>query len=120
MAALEAGRDVLFDIDWQGARQITDKAPDDVVRVFILPPSIDALEQRLNSRGQDTPAVIARRLLAAGAEIAHAPEFDYVIVNENVEAALAQLASIVAATRLRYAPQAARHRALFAQLGLTV
>lgn len=112
-----AGYDVLLEIDWQGARQVK-AAFTHAVSIFILPPSIDALEARLKHRGQDAPAVIARRLLAAGAEIAHAPEFDYVIVNEDFELALAQLAAVVAAARLRYPAQAARHRELFAQLGL--
>ncbi|MFN7572037.1 MAG: guanylate kinase, partial [Betaproteobacteria bacterium] len=106
-----------LEIDWQGARQIKAVFAR-AIGIFILPPSIDALEARLKHRGQDVPAVIARRLLAAGAEIAHAPEFDYVIVNEDFELALAQLAAVVAAARLRYPAQAARHRELFAQLGL--
>ncbi|MFN7777951.1 MAG: guanylate kinase [Betaproteobacteria bacterium] len=114
---LAAGRDLLLEIDWQGARQIKAVFAR-AIGIFILPPSIDALEARLKHRGQDVPAVIARRLLAAGAEIAHAPEFDYVIVNEDFELALAQLAAVVAAARLRYPAQAARHRELFAQLGL--
>ncbi|MCE2969556.1 MAG: guanylate kinase [Burkholderiales bacterium] len=114
---LAAGRDLLLEIDWQGARQIKAVFAQ-AIGIFILPPSIDALEARLKHRGQDAPAVIASRLLAAGAEIAHAPEFDYVIVNEDFELALAQLAAVVAAARLRYPAQAARHRELFAQLGL--
>jgi len=114
---LAAGRDVLLEIDWQGARQVRASFPR-AVGIFILPPSIESLEARLHKRGQDSPQVIARRLLAAGAEISHAPEFDYVIINETFELALDQLAAIVTATRLRYANQAARHRALFAQLGL--
>jgi guanylate kinase len=114
---LAAGRDLLLEIDWQGARQIKAVVAQ-AIGIFILPPSIDALEARLKHRGQDAPAVIARRLLAAGAEIAHAPEFDYVIVNEDFELALAQLAAVVAAARLRYPAQATRHRELFAQLGL--
>jgi guanylate kinase len=114
---LRAGRDVLLEIDWQGARQVK-AAFAYSIGIFILPPSIDALEARLHGRGQDAPAVIARRLMAAGAEIAHAPEFDYVIVNEDFDLALAQLAAVVGATRLRYATQVARHRELFTQLGL--
>jgi guanylate kinase len=113
------GRDVLLEIDWQGARQIK-AAFAHAIGIFILPPSIDALEQRLHKRGQDSPQVIARRLLAAGAEIAHAPEFDYVIINENFDHALADLTAIVTAARLRYASQAARHHALFAQLGIPI
>jgi len=114
---LDTGRDVLLEIDWQGARQVKGAFPH-AVGVFILPPSIETLEARLHKRGQDSAQVIARRLLAAGAEIAHAPEFDFVIINEHFDHALDQLRAIVTATRLRYASQAARHHALFAQLGL--
>lgn len=116
-ARLREGRDVLLEIDWQGARQVKAAFPQ-AIGIFVLPPSIDALEARLHKRGQDTPAVIARRLLAAGSEIAHAPEFDYVIINEDFERALDELTAIVTVARLRYPNQAARHRALFAQLGL--
>jgi guanylate kinase len=114
---LRSGTDVLLEIDWQGARQVKARFSH-AVGVFILPPSIDALEARLHKRGQDSAAVITRRLLSAGSEIAHAPEFDYVIINEDFEMALAQLGAVVTATRLRYASQAARHHALFAQLGI--
>jgi guanylate kinase len=115
---LGGGRDVLLEIDWQGARQVRSVLRY-AVGIFILPPSIEALEARLHKRGQDSPQVIARRLLAAGAEISHASEFDYVIINENFDHALGELGAIVTATRLRYASQLARHRELFAQLGLT-
>ncbi len=114
---VRASIDVLLEIDWQGARQVKSQFPH-AVGIFILPPSFDALEARLLKRGQDTQPVIARRMLAAGSEMAHAPEFDYVIVNEEFETALGQLAAIVTATRLRYGSQAARHHALFAQLGI--
>ncbi len=116
---VRAGADVLLEIDWQGARQVKAVFAH-AVGIFILPPSIDALEKRLHQRGQDPAPVIARRLLAAGSEIAHAPEFDYVIINENFDRALAQMTAIVAATRLRYATQAARHHDLFTQLGIPV
>jgi guanylate kinase len=115
---LRAGRDVLLEIDWQGARQVKGAFPH-AVGIFILPPSIDALEARLHKRGQDSAQVITRRLLAAGSEIAHAPEFEFVVINEKFEDALEQLCAIVTATRLRYAIQAARHRPLFAQFGLS-
>ena len=114
---IHSGTDVLLEIDWQGARQVK-LSFGHAVGIFILPPSIDALEARLHKRGQDTPQVIARRLLAAGSEIAHAPEFDFVIINEDFDTALAQLSAIVTATRLRYGSQAARHHRLFAQLGI--
>lgn len=112
-----AGIDVLLEIDWQGARQVKAQFAR-AVGIFIMPPSIDALELRLKKRGQDPPAVITRRLLSAGSEIAHAPEFDYVIVNEEFEVALSQLGAIVTATRLRFAAQAIRHHALFTQFGI--
>ena len=114
---LRGGTDVLLEIDWQGARQVKLAFPG-AVGVFILPPSIDALEARLHKRGQDTAQVIARRLLAAGSEIAHAPEFDYVIVNEDFATALGQMRAIVTASRLRFASQAQRNHALFASLGI--
>ena len=88
------------------------------IGVFILPPSIEALADRLRKRGQDSEAVITRRLLAAGSEIAHAPEADYVIINEDFDLALQQLTAIVTATRLRYGSQAARHHDLFGALGI--
>ncbi|HSQ10139.1 MAG TPA: guanylate kinase, partial [Burkholderiaceae bacterium] len=116
---LRAGTDVLLEIDWQGARQVKSHFGH-AVGIFILPPSIDALEARLHKRGQDSPQVITRRLLAAGSEIAHASEFDYVIINEDFPIALAQLSAIVTATRQRYARQAARHHELFAQLGIAL
>ena len=114
---MREGHDVLLEIDWQGARQVKAAFPH-AVGIFILPPSIDALAERLHKRGQDAKQVIDRRLLAAGSEIAHAPEFDYVLINEDFHLALAQLTSIVTTTRLRYASQAARHHALFVQLGI--
>jgi len=114
---MREGRDVLLEIDWQGSRQVKLAFPH-AIGIFILPPSIDALAERLHKRGQDPKQVIDRRLLAAGSEIAHAPEFDYVIINEDFHLALAQLTAIVTATRLRYATQAARHHALFVQLGI--
>jgi len=114
---MAADGDVLLEIDWQGARQVKAGFAS-AVGIFVLPPSIEALAERLRKRGQDSEAVIARRLLAAGSEIAHAPEADYVIINENFDVALRQLIAIVTATRLRYASQAARHHDLFAALGI--
>jgi guanylate kinase len=114
---VSAGTDVLLEIDWQGARQVKAEFAH-AVGIFILPPSIDVLEARMHKRGQDADAVISRRLLAAGSEIAHAPEFDFVIINEDLDLALSQMIAIVTATRLRFATQAARHHDLFAQLGI--
>ena len=99
--AVKTGRDVLFDIDWQGARQLKKRLPRDVVRVFILPPDGKALERRLKTRNQDTEAVMAHRMAAAAAEIEHWDEYDYVIVNTDVEASLASLIGILAAERLK-------------------
>lgn len=114
---MRAGTDVLLEIDWQGARQVKPQFAH-AVGIFILPPSIAALEARLKKRGQDAPVVIERRLRAAHSEIAHAPEFDYVVINEHFDLALAQLVAIVTASRLRYETQAVRHHALFTQLGI--
>jgi guanylate kinase len=114
---LAQGRDVLLEIDWQGARQVKLHFPHSV-GIFILPPSLEALQQRLLQRGQDRAEVIARRLEAARGEMAHAGEFDFVIVNDHFETAQAELAAVVAATRLRYPAQAARHLDLFALLGI--
>ena len=99
--AIARGRDVLFDIDWQGAQQLSEKMKHDVVRVFILPPSAAALEKRLRTRAQDSAEVVRRRMEAASAEISHWPEYDYVIVNANIEASMAGLEAILAAERLK-------------------
>lgn len=99
--ALGKGRDMLFDIDWQGTQQLSQAMEDDVVRVFILPPSADALQDRLINRAQDSAAVVAKRMAKASAEISHWPEYDYVVINENVERAHAQIVSILTAERLR-------------------
>jgi guanylate kinase len=100
-SAVSAGHDVLFDIDWQGAANIAAAAPDEVVRVFILPPSMADLGRRLHARAQDAEDVIQRRLQRAYGEIAHWGEYDYVIVNEDFDAAYAELAHIYRAERLR-------------------
>lgn len=99
--ALAAGRDVLFDIDWQGAQQLSEKVAQDLVRVFILPPSGEVLEQRLRARAQDEPNTVARRMADAAAEISHWAEYDYVIVNADLQASVAGLRAILAAERLR-------------------
>ena len=114
---VQAGHDMLLEIDWQGAQQVK-KRFRNAVEIFILPPSLDALEERLKKRGQDSPNVIVRRLLAAGSEMAHAPEAQYVLINENFERALAELRCLVAATRLRFGSQYARHTQLFVELGI--
>ncbi|HEY2623473.1 MAG TPA: guanylate kinase [Dyella sp.] len=112
---LGQGRDVLLEIDWQGARQIRQSKPD-CVSVFILPPSRVELERRLRGRGSDSADVIARRLHNSREEIAHAHEFDYVIVNDRFEDALADLQAIVHAIRLRTSLQWQRYEGLIAEL----
>ena len=110
-----AGNDVLLEIDWQGAAQIRKLQPD-AVAIFILPPSIEALEKRLRGRGLDTPDVIARRVAAAQGEISHVGEFDYVIINEEFNRAAQELISIIRAERLRLPRQLARHSDLINKL----
>ncbi|MBK8771263.1 MAG: guanylate kinase [Rhizobiales bacterium] len=107
--ALRAGRDVLFDIDWQGTQQLAENMKDDLVRLFILPPTADTLRERLIKRAQDSSTVIAKRMAEASHEISHWPEYDYIIVNDEVEESHRMVVAILTAERLR------RHR----QLGLS-
>jgi guanylate kinase len=100
-AAIAAGKDVLFDIDWQGAQQLSEKLKGDVVLVFVLPPSGNVLEDRLKSRAQDSVEIVARRMAAASAEISHWAEYDYVIVNTEIEKSAAAVQSILVAERLK-------------------
>ncbi len=99
--SLALGRDVLFDIDWQGTQQLEQKAKDDLVRVFILPPSRQELERRLSARAEDSPEVVAKRMAKANDEISHWPEYDYIILNDDMRLAQAQLKSILSAERLK-------------------
>jgi guanylate kinase len=99
--ALAAGRDVLFDVDWQGARKLRESAEDDVVTVFILPPSATALEERLRTRAEDAEDVVKRRMRGASNEIQHWDEYDYVVVNTDIEQSVAAVRAILAAERLR-------------------
>ncbi len=101
--ALASGRDVLFDIDWQGAAQLREKMAGDVVSVFILPPSMDELRSRLTRRAEDAPEVIEKRLVNARREIAEWSNFDYVVVNDDLDAAFADLTAILRAERSRRA-----------------
>ena len=101
MEALEAGKDVLFDIDWQGTQQLKQQARDDVVSIFVLPPARGELERRLRSRALDDEQVVANRMAKANDEISHWPEYDYVIVNDDVDRALARIKEIVGAERSR-------------------
>lgn len=105
-AALSKGRDMLFDIDWQGTRQLTQKAPNDVVSIFILPPSGEELEERLRKRGQDSESVIAQRMAKAMGEIEHYYEYDYVIINVDFEESVRRIRAILHAERTK------RHRLL--------
>lgn len=100
-AALSAGRDMLFDLDWQGTQQMREKARDDLVSVFVLPPSIPELERRLRARAQDPDDVIRARMAKAGDEMSHWAEYDYVVINENIEESLIQVRAILAAERLK-------------------
>ena len=109
MAALAEGRDMLFDIDWQGTQQLADASREDLVSVFILPPSTRDLEQRLLTRAQDSADVVAARMSEAADEISHYREYDYILVNRDIDLAVAQVKAILQAERLR------RDR----QLGLT-
>ncbi len=100
-AALAKGEDVLFDIDWQGTQQLREKAGKDVVSVFILPPSAADLEKRLHTRAQDSDEVIRTRMSRAAHEMSHWAEYDYVVINHDVEAAFAEVAAILRAERLK-------------------
>jgi guanylate kinase len=100
-AALAAGRDVLFDIDWQGTQELAGKIKPDLVTVFVLPPAIDALRQRLTSRAADSPEVIAGRMAKAASELSHFPEYDYVVVNEDLDESIAKVRAILTAERQR-------------------
>ena len=115
MSALTSGKDVLLEIDWQGAQQVRAHFPE-MVGVFILPPSMEELSRRLHKRGTDSEEVIAKRLAAAKNEMAHADECEYVIINHQFSTALSQLQQVVCAARLRFASQKARYPEIFADL----
>ncbi len=99
--ALSQGHDVLFDVDWQGTQQLKQNARDDLVSIFILPPSIEELERRLYARAQDSEAVVKGRMAKATSEMSHWAEYDYIIVNHDLDVSVAQVESILAAERLR-------------------
>jgi guanylate kinase len=103
LEALAEGRDVLFDIDWQGTQQIAEQARDDLVSVFILPPSTAELERRLKKRAQDPPEVVARRMSKASDEMSHYAEYDYIIVNRDIEESVGKAMAILKSERLRRA-----------------
>jgi guanylate kinase len=112
---LAAGVDVILEIDWQGARQVREQFPDSI-GIFILPPSRQALEERLRGRGQDGDEVIARRMRDAESEMSHYGEFDYLVINDDFATALVELAAIVTAQRLRTRLQASRHQQMLQAL----
>ena len=114
-AALQAGDDVILEIDWQGAAQVRKLYPQSI-GIFILSPSVQTLEQRLNTRGQDSSEVIARRVVAARAEMSHVVEFDYVTINDNFEVALQDLMAIIRASRLKAQTQLQRYANLIQNL----
>ncbi len=114
---IAAGDDVILEIDWQGAMQVRRQFPEAVL-VFIAPPSVEELRQRLERRGQDSPEVIEHRIQAARPELAQADRFEYVIINQEFAGALRQLAAIVEASRCRFAQQRIRHRGIFDGLGI--
>jgi guanylate kinase len=100
-AALSAGRDVLFDIDWQGTQQLRNAVPGDLVSVFVLPPSMDELERRLHTRAQDSDEIIRARMTKAADEMSHWAEYDYVVINRDIEQAFTDVRAILAAERLK-------------------
>jgi guanylate kinase len=114
---MQAGNDVMLEIDWQGAQQIRKLIPS-VQWIFIFPPSIEALEERLRKRGQDDEETIQRRLAAAHVELMHAHEADYIVVNDSFEQALLDLKHILASSRLRSGPAMARNPVLLKRLGV--
>lgn len=113
--AMNSGNDVILEIDWQGAAQVRKLFPQ-AVGVFILPPSVDVLRQRLKGRGQDSDEVIARRVAAAKEDMSHVNEFDYVIINNQFDVALQDLLAVFRAERLRLDRQMARHAAMISEL----
>jgi guanylate kinase len=104
--ALRLGRDVLFDIDWQGTQQLSEKARGDIASIFVLPPSIPELERRLHTRALDDEAVIRRRMAKAASELSHWAEYDYVIINDTLDHAFAEVQTILAAERMKRDRQA--------------
>jgi guanylate kinase len=109
LTALAAGRDVLFDIDWQGTQQLTENAREDVVSIFVLPPSTAELERRLTARAQDPPHVVAARMAKAADEMSHFPEYDYVFVNRDLDTSVATVLAILTAERVRRDRQVGLH-----------
>jgi guanylate kinase len=113
---MQVGKDVVLEIDWQGARQVREAMPATPLSVFIIPPSLEALEQRLRGRGQDSDQVIARRMLDAKEQIKHYDEYDYLVVNDDFDVALNELSSIFKASHLSASVQSERQQALLRNL----
>ena len=113
---MQVGKDVVLEIDWQGARQVREAMPATPLSVFIIPPSLEALEQRLRGRGQDSDQVIARRMLDAKEQIKHYDEYDYLVVNDDFDVALDELSSILKASHLSTGVQSERQQALLRNL----
>jgi guanylate kinase len=107
--ALSRGRDVLFDVDWQGTQQLAENASKDLVRVFILPPSMEELERRLYARAQDSEEVVKKRMAEASSEMSHYPEYDYIVVNTDVDESVTMVQAILAAERLKTGRQTGLH-----------
>ena len=101
LKALNSGRDMLFDIDWQGTQQLKEKGREDLVTVFILPPSTRDLEKRLITRAQDSPDIVARRMAKAADEMSHWAEYDYAVINRDIATSLMQVKAILTAERLK-------------------
>jgi len=108
-AALSQGRDVMFDVDWQGTQQLSENAAKDLVRIFILPPSMEELERRLYSRAQDSEEVVKKRMAKAASEMSHYPEYDYIVVNVDVDESVAKVEAILAAERQKTERQISLH-----------
>ena len=102
---LSAGKDVLFDIDWQGTQQLRENARDDLVSIFIFPPSLDELERRVRGRAQDPDDVVRKRMARASDEMSHWPEYDYIVVNRDIDKSISQVQTILAAERMKRARQ---------------
>ncbi len=108
-AALASGRDVLFDVDWQGTQQLAENAAKDLVSIFILPPSMEELERRLHSRAQDSQEVVGKRMAEASSEMSHYPEYDYIVINANIDESIARVGAILTAERLKLNRQIGVH-----------
>ena len=108
-SSLSQGQDVIFDVDWQGTQQLSENAAQDMVRIFILPPSMEELERRLHSRAQDSSEVVKKRMAEAVSEMSHYPEYDYIVVNKDLAESISKVESILVAERQRTERQISLH-----------